>query len=353
MTMLAGLTTSGTLSLFDGVGETPVASVAPGRISLITEIARRTGRFVLIWQRGSDRIEIPLRGQVSADGRHVETSESPVAARLGDNSADVDHLEHALLRAAFEDDEPAAPAKRSTRIVVGVLLAMLCLALAAYDLSKLYHAAVTITPRVAFLATEVSTINSPTSGRLTFIAEPGEITTGEPVIGIENAGGKTILVDATTDAQVISRDHMIGDRVRRGDPLLAIADRDPPVYLSAILSREQAFDLTHGVIARYALLDGGPPSVTETFVPGEAFTLKALDGETRAGEAPLYQVRFKIDAKDVLTRGAPVYLEFQRTLGDSVGTGLTAAGLPQIAITTLLRPLSWLESIANPRTATP
>jgi hypothetical protein len=351
--MLEGLTTSGTLSLFDGVGETPVAAVAPGRISLITEIARRTGRFVLIWQRGGDRIEIPLRGQVSADGRHVETSESPVAARLGDQTGEVDHLEHALLRAAFEEDKAAVPAKRSARILLGVLLTLLCLALAAYDLSRLYHSAVTITPRVAFLATEVSTINSPTSGRLTFVAEPGEIATGEPVIGIENARGKTILVDATADARVISQDHIIGDRVRRGDPLLAIADRDPPVYLSAILSREQAFDLTHGVVARYALLDGGPPTITEIFVPGEAFTLTVLDGSNRAGEAPLYQVRFKIEAKDVLTRGAPVYLEFQRTLGDSVGTSLTAAGLPPIAIAALLRPLTWVESLTNSRTPAP
>jgi hypothetical protein len=335
-------TDRGALMLFDGVEETPVAAVTAGGLSLARAIAQRAGRFILVWQRGATRIEMPLRGRVTADGLSFESEGNPLPVSLA-----VDRPDLALVQSAFAAEPEVLPKPRLGRLVLRLILALVCIGLAAYDLVRLYHAAVTITPRVAFVSTEVSTITAPTSGTLAFIAGAGPISAGEPVIGIENARGKTVLVDAQEDARVVTTQHRIGERIRRGDALLAVAAPNPPVYVSAIVTREQAFALSRAVTAHYALLDGGAPARIElTLAPGDV--LLNTVSTANAGEAPLYQARFRIDADDLLARGAPVYLEFERSLSDAVAAQLASAGISGETSAMLLRPLNWVEALLLP-----
>ncbi|HWA20480.1 MAG TPA: hypothetical protein VG757_15960 [Devosia sp.] len=336
----------GSLWLFDGVGETSVTAVAAHGISLANAIAQRAGRFILIWRGGASRIEVPLLGKVAPDGLTVESETGTLGSELGRASGD--RMDVALVRSAFAAAPEVLEGRHGASLLLRLLLVALILVLGIYDAMRLYHAVVTITPRVAFLATEVSTINAPTSGTLAFVAGKGQIGRGEPVIGIENARGKTILVDAADDARIISVEHAIGDRIRRGDPLLAIAAPNPPIYISAIVSREQAFQLTHGVTAHYALLDGGQPQVIDLFIAGDQLSLTVLPEASNGSTAPLYQARFRIDAENVLTRGAPVYLEFERSLSDSIAASLGTAGLTPEQAALLLRPVIWLEALLLP-----
>ena len=341
------------LWLFDGVDETRVAAIAAHGVSLGSAIAQRAGQFMLIWRKGGSRIEVPLVGQVAADGLTVECETGDLASQLGTAHAG-SRVDRALIRSAFATAPNTTDKKRTTASLVlrGVLVALI-LALGAYDGVRLYHAAVSITPRVAFLTTEISTINAPTSGTLAFVALKGAIGEGEPIIGIENARGKTILVDAVEDARVISTERAIGDRVRRGDPLLAVAATDPPVYISAVVSREQAFQLSHGVTAHYALLDGGPPRMIDLFVAGDEIQLTVLPQTGTSGAAPLYQARFRIEAADVLTRGAPVHLEFERSLSDSIEERLGTAGIAPERAALIVGPVTWLEAMLKLTTVTP
>lgn len=337
----------GSLTLFDGVEETPVAGIAADGVSLARAVAQRAGRFILIWRRGGSRIEVPLVGQVTSDGLTLESETGAIAGQFSGPSVS-DRMDLALIRSAFVGVPASASGRRGSSLILRTLLVALIVALGLYDAMRLYHAAVTITPRIAFLATEVSTINAPTSGTLAFVAGKGLIGEGEPVIGIENARGKTILVDAAEDAQVISAEHAIGDRVRRGDPLLAVAPANPPVYVSAVVSREQAFQLAHGATAHYALLDGGLPQTIDLFVPGDQISLTVLAETGSGNDAPLYQARFRIDAEDVLTRGAPVYLEFERSLSDSLAASLGTAGIAPDQANFILRPIVALEALLLP-----
>jgi hypothetical protein len=334
----------GSLTLFDGVNETRVAAITQGSLTLAEAVAQRAGRFMLIWHHGATRMEMPISGSVSADGMRFDNEGESFA--LPGVTNDEPGTSRALLHSALAGEAEVAVERNVGRAVLRNALAVLCVVLGIYDAAKLYHVAVTIAPRVAFLSTEVSTINAPTSGTLAFIAAKGTINSGEPVIGIENSRGKTILVDAAEDAMVISADHAIGERIKRGDPLLAIAAPNPPVYISAIVSREQAFALTHGVVAHYALLDGGAPRMIELPLKAGDVSLNEMAGGN--GAAPLYQARFRIEADNILTRGAPVYLEFERPLSDALEANLTGAGISPSIGATLLRPVAWLEALLLP-----
>jgi len=334
---------NGSLTLYDGLHETGVVAAQGGRLSLATQLARRVGRFVLIWQRGDDRIEIPVSGQVRDDGLVVELDAGQAAAAIDTIAGDSPPLEHALLRSALEARDRTAPRSGWGPVVLRLLAIGGCLALCAYDGLRIYHAVVSIVPRAAYLATEVSTINSPTSGKLAFAADPGNVAMGEPVLGIENVHGKTILVDATQDVRIIAADKKVGERVKRGDPLLAIADRNPPVYLVAIVTREQAFDLSSGAQVLYSRLEGAVPDMVSAYVPGSQFELTALPEAPGAPVEQLYQVRFRVADTGDLSRAAPVTLEFRQSLRLRFSEALSKLGVPADLAATLLKPLDAME----------
>ena len=340
--MLDAVAGRGTLSLFDGTHETNVVGFSDGLLLLAEEIAHRTGRFLLIWQRGADRIEMPFSGSVRDDGRAVALDDGPAGYLSRSLTRAGDAIGRALIETALAGDPPARSERHVGRLLLRLAVVAACVGLVAYDLYRLYHAAITITPSVAYLSTEVSTINAPTSGTLTFAAGPGSIAKGEPILGIENARGKTILVDATEDVRIVVQDRQVGDQVRRGEALLAVADSNPPTYIVAVMTREEAFRLSSGAFVHYAFLHDASAGRT-VHVDGDAFALSMLPDESGADAPALYRVRFRIpDAS--LVRGEPIVVEIQQSLADRATTLLNGLGVPAPYVPTLINPIVWLET---------
>jgi hypothetical protein len=324
--MTNALSSSGSLSIFDGTSETEIVGLAGGRLSLAGEIARRSGRFLLIWQRGAHRVEIPFSGQVEDDGHAVSFEDGETAGVVA-SATTTDDVEQLLFESAL--DAPVAPARKKNNAgwIMRAAVALGCAALGGYDAIRLYHGLITITPRMAYLATEVSTITAPTSGTLTFAAPPGDIATGEPIIGIQNARGKTVLVDATENVRIVVQDKAIGDNVKRGEPLLAVADRNPPTYIVAVLPREEAFRLSSGAQVRYGFLHEPTEATRMVDIAGDAFELSRLPDDGNPADAQLYRVRFRIP-DDTLARAEPIVLEFRQGLATRAQGWLATSSLP-------------------------
>lgn len=341
--MLDAVAGRGTLSLFDGTHETKVVGFGDGLLLLAEEIANRTGRFLLIWQRGADRIEMPFSGSVRDDGRSVALEDDPAGTLSRSLTKAGDGIGRALIETALAGEPPARKERHIARLLLRMAIVLACLGLLGYDAYKLYHASITITPSVAYLSTEVSTINAPTSGTLTFAAGPGSIAKGEPILGIENARGKTILVDATEDVRIVVQDRQVGDRVRRGEAVLAVADNNPPTYVDVVMSREEAFRLSSGAYVHYAFLHEAPTAGRTVYIAGDAFALSMLPDDSGSGEPTLYRVRFRIP-EDALARTEPIVVEIQQSLADRVTTLLNGFGVAPDLVPHLISPIVWLET---------
>lgn len=330
------------LLLFDGGHETLVTSAAPGRLGFASVMARRVGRFLLVWRNGEDRIELPVAGRVWDDGLGIDLDQAQPGSAAASRIAEGERPDVALMRSALEGKVIEPVKKRAGRVISTLFLVVACIVLGTYVGSRLYHALVTTVPRVAYLATEVSIIASPTSGRLAFAAGEGAISAGEPVVGVENARGKTVLLDATDAVRVVSLEQRIGAHVKRGDPVLTVAAADPAVYLVAIVSREQAFQLASGTTVHYALLDASAPRSQKLFVPAGGLMLTALPATL--GADPLFEVRVRIEGSDLLARAAPVSVEFEQSLSDRTSAVLVGFGVPATTSAALLTPVAWIES---------
>jgi len=327
--------TAATLDLVAGSEVLPVAAFGAEAISLKGRLAGQLDRFTLRVANGASRIRVPFRGAVSSNGGEVVVDAADRERVLAAAAAGLT-LDPARMRAIVSPAPvPRAARQRHTRARLLVAL-VACLILGSYVGYRLWNKITTIEPRMAWLATEVTTLLSPTSGRITFIEPPGAVEAGQPAIGIETTSGKSLLIDAPGAVDIVAGEKSVGDRIKRGDPLLAYAQPGAPLYLRAIVDREQAFRIASGTHLRYSRLDT-PSDVVSRAVPAADLHIRALpfDGHQR-----LYEVRTPIDGGGEQFRALPVSVRFEQDLPSSLLRGLRTFGL-------LATPLSIIEGDAR------
>jgi len=311
-----------TLELVAGPEVLPVAAFGAEAISLKGRLAGQLDRFTLSIANGVSRIRVPFRGAVITDGGEVVVDPADRERVFAAAAAGLT-LDPARMR-AMVGPAPVARAERHRHTRARLLALAACLILGSYVGYRLWTKVTTIEPRVAWLATEATTLLSPTSGRITFIEPPGAVESGQPAIGIQTSTGKSLLIDAPGTVEIIAGEKSVGDRVKRGDPLLAYAQPGAPLYLRAIIDREQAFRIASGTRVRYSRLDSLSDAVT--------LTVSAADLHVRAlpfdGHQRLYEVRIPIAAEDEQFRALPVSVRFEQDLASSLLHGLGGFGLP-------------------------
>ncbi|RYE85650.1 MAG: hypothetical protein EOP19_08960 [Hyphomicrobiales bacterium] len=316
------MTTNGaTLELVAGSEVVPVAAFGSDAISLKGRIAGQVEQFTLSIANGTNRVRVPFRGAVSGTGGEVVVATADRERVLSAAAAGLT-LDPSRLRSLVTPVAPAATTgRRHTR--TQLLAVAACIILAAYVGVRLWDKMTTVVPRVAFLATDVTTLLSPTSGRISFIEPNGAVEAGQPAVGIQTTSGKSLLIDAPGNVEIVSGEKTVGDRIKRGDPLLAYAEPGAQLYLRAVVDRDQAFRIAGGTQVRYSRLDTPSQSVTRD-VPAGDLHIRALPFN---GQQHLYEVRIPIEGGDEQFRALPVSLRFQQSLPASLLQSLRAIGL--------------------------
>ncbi len=312
---------SAVLELTAGSRVLPVAAFGDTAISLTGRLTAEVERFTLSIANGASRIRVPFRGTIATNGGEVVVDPADRERVLHAAAAGLT-LDPARMRSIVT---PAAPAtamrRRRTRsqlLAIGAVVV-----LGAYVGLRLWDKIATIEPRVAWLATEVTTLLSPTSGRVSFIEPNGAVEPGQPAVGIETTTGRSLLIDAPGNVEIVSGEKAVGDRVKRGDPLLAYALPDAPLYLRAVVDREQAFRIASGTHVRYARLDASADAV-HLDVPATDLHIRALPFN---GHQHLYEVRIPVTGGGEQFRALPVSLRFEQGLASGLMQGLRAIGL--------------------------
>lgn len=296
-----------------------VSSIGTAALSLggrLSETAQQLDRFVLGIADGASRIRVPFRGRVATNGGEIVIAEEDRALLAAAALGQLDGLVTPYAGAGVR--------QRRSRHLLPMVLA--CLVLGAYVSVRLWDKITTIEPRVAYLATEVTTLLSPTSGRVSFVEAVGPVESGQPAIGLETTSGKSLLIDAPGNVDIVAAEKAVGERVKRGDPLLAYAPPDAPLYLHAVVDREQAFRLAAGTRVRYERLDAATGSTTVD-VPASDLHIRALP---REGDHQLFEIRIPLAGEEHY-RALPVRVRFEQDLAFNVIDALRATGIPAIA----------------------
>lgn len=314
---------SAAVELVAGTEVLPVASLGTEAVVLngrLGEAALQLERFTLSVVHGASRIRVPFRGSVEPNGGEIVIAP---ADRAMVTAAATGGFAPEALRALVTAAEPTdTPRRRATR--ARALALVTCTLLGAYVGVRLWDKITGITPRVAYLATDVTTLLSPTSGRVTFVEALGAVEAGQPAVGIETTSGKSLLIDAPGSVDIVAAEKQVGERVKRGDPLLAYAQPDAGLYLHAVVDRDQAFRVATGTRIRYARLDASSAPVVID-VPAADLDIRALPAD-RGTE--LYEVRIPLPASAEQFRALPVQLRFEQDPITAIGHALSALGLP-------------------------
>jgi hypothetical protein len=307
----------GTMELTAGSQVLPVLSLGTEIVSLggrIGDAAARLDRFVFSVLGGPVRIDVPFSGHVAANGGEIVVAEADRALLAAAASGRLD----ALVTPA------TARATRRRRTRAGMLAILVIIALGGYVGVRLWSKTTSIEPRIAYLATEVTTLLSPTSGRVSFVEDLGPVDQGQPAVGLETTSGKSLLIDAPGNVDIVAAEKAVGERVKRGDPLLAYAKPDAPLYLRAVVDHEQAFRIAAGTTVSYSRID--TPADTVRFEAAAAdLHIRALPAE---GDHQLYEIRIPLPAGEEQFRALPVHLRFEQDLAASLIEALRSIGLP-------------------------
>jgi hypothetical protein len=320
---------SSSLELFAGGEAFPVARVGREMLSLkgrIGDAAARLERFTLSIASGGRRVNVRFAGTVATNRDAVTVAPEDRPRLAAAAAAAVGSLDAGSLRALAGAAQPRA--RRARRARGRTLLVVACLVLGAYVGLRLWEKVTTIEPRIAWLATDTATLLSPTSGRVSFVETLGAIQSGQPVVGIETNSGRSLLIDAPGNVDIVSAERTEGQRVKRGDPLLAYAEPNAPLYLYALVDREQAFRLAGGAHVRYSRLDTGSAAVTFDAAPTDLH-IRALPADHGH---QLYEVRVPVAAGEEQFRALPVHLRFEQDLQSSVIESLRSIGLPDLLV---------------------
>jgi hypothetical protein len=328
-----------------GGARSAIAALAGERILLASPLPAGLHEFALVVRHGVNSIEIPFAGQPTSDGNAIDVGQqysSPALAALLSGSA----VDASLLRQMTDAPARPLPAKRSAggsmaTLIVGIL----CLAAGAYVAERLYFAATTIVPRTAYLSTAVSSMASPTSGQISFLAEIGPVRSGEPVFGVDTNNGKTIFVDAAADIEIVSQSIRLGAHVTRGGAVLAVAAPDPTTYLEAVVTREEAFRLGHGTVASYLVLGDENAVRAEVQIAPGAISATPIVDELGRSIDQLYKVRVPVESEGKLYSLAPVELSYRQTVTARGRAVLEGLGASEAVSSLLLAPFGWLSSI--------
>jgi hypothetical protein len=302
----------------------PVAALGNAVISLrgrLTDAAAPLRDFTLWISDGASHIRVPFQGEVEPNRGEVVVAEPDRATVLAAASLATDGPRHEALRSLVTRVGQRATRRQSSTVKLLAIAA--CVVLGAYVGLRLLDKLTFIDARVAYLATDVTTLLSPTSGRVTFLENLGSVEAGQPAVGIETTSGKSLLIDAPDDVDVVAAEKTVGDRVKRGDPLLAYALPDAPLYLHAVVDRDQAFRIAEGTRVHYARL-GDASTATTLDVPASDLRVRALPAGT-GGQ--LYEVRIPVAAGDEQFRALPVQLRFEQDFVSSVSDALRPLGL--------------------------
>jgi hypothetical protein len=314
---------SAAIELVAGTEVLPVASLGTEAIVLkgrLGQAAAQLELFTLSVVQGASRIRVPFRGAVEPHGGEIVIAPDDRAMVA---AAATGGFDPGALRALVTAAEPAdAPRRRATR--ARALALVTCALLGTYVGARLWDKITGITPRVAYLATDATTLLSPTSGRVTFVEALGAVEAGQPAVGIETTSGNSLLIDAPGSVDIVAAEKQVGERVKRGDPLLAYALPDAGLYLHAVVDRDQAFRITTGTRIRYARLDASSAPVVID-LPASELEIRALPAD-RGTE--LYEVRIPVLAGDEQFRALPVQLRFEQDPVAAIGHALSALGLP-------------------------
>lgn len=302
--------TASHVSLQAGTTLVPVSRFGAEAVILARRLdadAARLTRFAVNIADGARRLQVWFAGQVSADGSQVLIDPED-RAHVQSAAAVVAGFTAERLRALIRPRPIELVARRHWSRASGLAI-LACLMLGGYVGLRLSDTVTSITPRFAYLATDATTLLSPTSGRVTFLRGPGAIAAGEPAVGIETPSGKNLLIDAPGDVEIVTAEKTTGDRVKRGDPLLVYAEPGAPLYLHAVVDRAQAFRISEGIDLRYSRLDQPGEAVTLQ-VAASALHVRLLPGDANGG---LYDVRVLVATDGAPVRAMPVDLTFRQS----------------------------------------
>ena len=279
-------------------------------------------RFAVNIANGARRLQVWFAGEVSADGSQVVIAPED-RAHVQSAAAVVAGFSADRLRALIRPQPINVVARRHWPMAQSLALATVLL-LGGYVGVRFMDKVTTIQPRFAYLATEATTLLSPTSGRVTYMRAPGAVQAGEPAVGVETTSGKNLLIDAPGNVDIVTAEKSPGDRVKRGDPLLVYAEPDAPAYLHAVVDREQAFRISDGVEVRYSRPDQ-PGDAVAFSVAANELHVRLLPGS--ASEA-LYDVRVPVEPGAEQFRAMPVEVKFKQSPVTAALQALRGFGVP-------------------------
>lgn len=122
--------------------------------------------------------------------------------------------------------------------------------------SNLYDRLFILHPSMASITGDMVVVSADTAGRVTGLADIGEIAAGATAFTLTGPDGTAVAVPSPCDCRVLSRDVQDGAFVRSGETVLSLVAPDARPGVTAALPYEDLDRLTPSTVARIQYLDG-------------------------------------------------------------------------------------------------
>lgn len=218
----------------------------------------------LLFEKGEHRVRLAVRGQLVRDASDsFEMESEPDTMRLLAAALDWFKGEDLVARSLVSEAARVRPRTehRSAgrggprRAVQAAVLATACLVVGAY-VSQRVLSSLQLPANSAFVTARTEALVAPATGSIAFLSEAAEVTAGEPVVGIETRGGASVTTDAPRTGAVIARHVRFRDTVRRGDPIMSVAEGGASPFVLAFVDGRDLLRLSAGSSAVVTLPDG-------------------------------------------------------------------------------------------------
>lgn len=210
--------------------------------------------------------------------------------------------------------------------VAPLVLGVACLGLATYTGTRLAGGMTSFSAIESTVGSPGNTAVTPVTGRLVFVAAPGEVSEGEVLFAIETAPGKTVMTESPAEVTVVQQLAATGARVSAGDPIVESVEGAPTRQLTAIVTQAQFTRLGPNTVADIRLIDG-----TRMQVELGSSELKFERVAEAIGTDSLYRITLTLPPASGFTPTVPAYTLFQVPLMTLVESALRSPGISSVA----------------------